>query len=65
MATKQEVENLVKEKVNEVMRNILSDPDRDAELSSDFVKKMKKSIKQKEKGETNPLEDVLKKHSVE
>lgn len=62
MATKQEVENLVKEKVNEVMRNILSNPECDAKLSSDFIKKMKKSIKQKEQGKTKPLADVLKEH---
>ncbi len=65
MATKQEVENLVKKKVNEVMRNILSDPERDAKLSSDFVKKMKKSIKQKEEGKTKPLGEVLKERNIE
>lgn len=57
------IENIIKEKVIEVIREIFTDPDYGLELKPDFVKRLKKSIEAEKKGKTVPLDKILKKYN--
>jgi hypothetical protein len=60
----QKIETLIEEKVNKIMREILSDPDFGSEFTESFIKRINKSIKSKKKGKVIDLEKVLKKYKV-
>lgn len=59
MGTEQKIEKMVERKVNEVLRNILSDSDFGADLKPGFVEQLKKSIEEERQGKTRSLEEVL------
>jgi hypothetical protein len=56
------IDLLVQKKVNEVIREILSDPDYGLEFTPEFIKRLKKSIASKRAGRVVSLEKILKKY---
>jgi predicted house-cleaning noncanonical NTP pyrophosphatase (MazG superfamily) len=60
----QKIESIVEKKVNEIMREILSDPDFRLEFTEKFIKRIKESIKSKKKGEVVDLDKVLQRYNL-
>ncbi|MBU4299465.1 hypothetical protein KJ636_05495 [Patescibacteria group bacterium] len=58
------IEDIIREKIIEVMREILSDPDYGLELRQSFVKRLKKSIEAEKKGKLISLSSILKKYKI-
>jgi hypothetical protein len=56
------IDLFVQKKVNEVIREILSDPDYGLEFTLEFTKRLKKSIASKKTGRVVSLEKILKKY---
>jgi vacuolar-type H+-ATPase subunit E/Vma4 len=56
------IDFLVQKRVNEVIREILSDPDYGLEFTPEFIKRLKKSIASKKTGRVVSLEKILKKY---
>lgn len=59
----QNLHTLVRKEVVGVMREVLSDPDTGLELTRNFIRRLKKSGKDKKAGKVTPLSQVLKQHS--
>ncbi len=55
---------IIREKVIEVMREILSDPDYGFELRPSFIKRLKKSIEAEKKGKLISLSSILEKYKI-
>lgn len=55
---------IIREKVVEVMREILSDPDAGLELTAPFIRRLKRSLKNKKEGKVEPLAKVLKQYGM-
>jgi len=47
-----------------VMREVLSDPDAGLEVTPEFSRKLKESMKAEEAGKTTPLEKIFKEYGV-
>lgn len=59
---KEKINDIAQRQVVSALREILSDPDTGLNLTTRFVRKIKKSSKSKEFGKTNNLLDVLAKY---
>jgi len=57
-----EVEEFIRKKVIEVMREIVSDPDYGLELKPEFMKRLKKSLRSKRERQIVSFNKLLKKY---
>lgn len=58
------ITNIVRKEVIDVMREVLSDPDAGLELTRDFTRRLKKSVKEKKAGKTTPLSEVFRQYGI-
>lgn len=58
------IHTIVREEVVGVMREVLSDPDAGLELTSNFILRLKKSLRDKKARKTTALSKVLKQYGV-
>ena len=58
------IPTIIREEVREVMREILSDSDAGLELTADFNRRLKKSVRQKKEGRVAPLSDIFGQYGV-
>ncbi|PJA84807.1 MAG: hypothetical protein CO145_00545 [Candidatus Nealsonbacteria bacterium CG_4_9_14_3_um_filter_37_13] len=58
------ITTIVRKEVIDVIREVLSDPDIGLELTQGFIKRLKKSVKEKEVGKTTPLSEVFKRYGI-
>ena len=59
-----DIHTIVREEVIDVVREILSDPDAGLELTQNFIRRIKKSLKGKKTGKITPLLEVLKQYGI-
>ena len=59
-----DLHTIIRREVVNVFTELLSDPDAGLELNSFFEKRLKKSIKEREKGRVKPLAEVFSQFSV-
>jgi hypothetical protein len=62
LTIEKKIDLLVQKRVNEVIREILADPDFGLEFTPEFIKRLKKSIASKKDGRVVSLEKILKKY---
>ena len=58
------IHTLVRKEVINVVREVLSDPDAGLELTSDFVRRLQKSVRDKDKGRTTSLSEIFKQYGI-
>lgn len=58
------IETIVRKNVISIFREIFTDPEYRLKLKPNFVKKLKKSLETKNKGEVHKFEDILKKYRI-
>ncbi|PIR71795.1 MAG: hypothetical protein COX89_01150 [Candidatus Nealsonbacteria bacterium CG_4_10_14_0_2_um_filter_37_10] len=58
------ITTIVRKEVIDVIREVLSDPDIGLELTQGFIRRLKKSVKEKEVGKTTPLSEVFKRYGI-
>lgn len=58
------IHTVVRKEVVDVMREILSDPDAGLELTSYFVRRLRKSVRDKKAGKLTPLDKVFARYGV-
>jgi len=58
------ITTIVRKEVIDVIREVLSDPDIGLELTQGFIRRLKKSVKEKEVGKTSPLSEVFKRYGI-
>jgi len=58
------INEIIRQQVIGVMREMLTDPDFGLELRPEFIKRLKKSIKSKKAGKFVSLDGVLKKYQL-
>lgn len=54
----------IRTQVIDVMHEVLSDPDAGLEITSEFSRKLKQSIKAETEGKTTPLQQIFDKYGV-
>lgn len=59
----QKLNVLVHQQVIRSLQGILNDPDFGLELRPEFIRRLKKSVREKEKGHCKPLTEVLRQYS--
>ena len=64
ISQKKNIQEMVRKEVIDVVREVLSDSDAGLKLSQAFMGKLKKSIKDKERGEIIPLSKLLKQYNI-
>jgi hypothetical protein len=60
----QNIHTIVRKEVIDVMREVLSDPDAGLNLTSNFTRRLKKSLKDKERGRITPLAKIFEQYGV-
>jgi len=58
------IDAIVRQRVIEVMREILTDPDYNLELKASFTKRLQKSIQSKKNNKVISFDDILKKYGI-
>ena len=58
------IDSIIRQRVAEVMREILTDPDYGLELKASFTKRLQKSIQSKKSGKTISFDDILRKYGI-
>ena len=54
----------IRSQVIDVMREVLSDPDAGLEVTPEFSRKLKESVKAEAAGKTTPLEKIFEEYGV-
>lgn len=55
---------IIREEVIDVIREVLSDPDRELDLTSAFGRRLQKSLKEKKAEKVTPLLDIFVEYGV-